>query len=259
MKLWKENGMKIFIKDKEEINIMREGGKILGEILFELEKMVQPGITTGELDEKAEDLMRKYGVKASFKGYQGFPACLCTSVNEQVVHGIPGPYVLKDGDIITIDCGVFHKGFHTDSAITKGVGIIKPEHQKFLNTVEKSLKKTIEAARPGIRVMHLSGIIQDTVEKEGYSPVRDMVGHGVGQNLHEDPCVFNFRANEPSPILQPGMTIAVEPIIAMGNHRIKTLRDGWTTVTCDGSLAAQVEHTLAITQKGCEILTARPS
>ena len=158
-----------------------------------------------------------------------------------------------------MDCGVFYKGFHTDSAITKGVGNIEPFKQKFITTCEKALQRAIEAARPGIRVRQLSKIIQEIVEKEGYAPIRDMVGHGVGQNLHEDPCVYNFVNDEPSPVLQPGMTIAIEPIISMGDYRIKTLRDGWTTVTVDGSLAAQVEHTIVITEKGSEILTKRPN
>lgn len=259
MRTWKEDGMKIFIKEKEEIQAMREGGKILGLILHEIEKMIAPGVTTRQLNEKTEQLMIHYEVKPSFKGYNGFPSAICASINEQVVHGIPGNHVIKDGDLITIDCGVFHKGFHSDSAITKGVGKIEPYKQKFIDTAEKALKKAIESARPGIRVRHISGIIQDIVEKEGYSPIRDLVGHGVGRNLHEDPCVFNFREDSPSPILQEGMTIAIEPIISMGGYEIKTLRDGWTMVTADGSLAAQVEHTILITERGCETLTKRPS
>jgi methionyl aminopeptidase len=259
MKLWKEGRMKIYIKDKEEIQAMREGGKILGIVLAELEKMIAPGITTIELDTKAEALIREHGGVPSFKGYRGFRHTLCTSINEQVVHGIPGPVKLKEGDILTVDCGVLYKGFHTDSAITKGVGEIDDLKRKFINTCGKALQKAIEAARPGIRVKQLSKIIQETIEKEGYSAIRDMVGHGVGQYLHEDPCVYNFVNNEPSPILQPGMTLAIEPIISMGDYHIKTLRDGWTTVTVDGSLAAQIEHTIVITEKGAEILTKRPN
>ncbi len=258
MRVWKEEGMTIYIKDKEEIGAMREGGKILGLVLAELGKMVAPGMTTLELDALAEKIIVSHGGKPSFKGYRGFPGTLCTSINEQVVHGIPGQIKLHEGDVLTIDCGVFYKGFHTDSAITVGVGSIEPYKKKFIDTTKKALQKAIEAVRPGIRLRKLSQIIQDTVEKEGYSPVRDMVGHGIGTKLHEDPCVYNFVNDEPSPILQPGMTIAVEPIISMGDYRIKTLRDKWTTVTCDGSLAAQFEHTLAVTEKGCEILTKRP-
>jgi methionyl aminopeptidase len=259
MKIWKEEGMKIFIKDKEEIQAMREGGKILGIVLAEIEKMIAPGITTIDLDIKAEELTKKLGGIPSFKGYRGFRHTLCTSINEQVVHGIPGPVILKEGDILTVDCGVLYKGFHTDSAITKGVGEIDSQKQKFINTCEKALQRAIEAARPGIRVKQLSKIIQEIVEKQGYSPIRDMVGHGVGQKLHEDPCIYNFVNDEPSPVLQQGMTLAIEPIISMGDYHIKTLRDGWTTVTVDGSLAAQIEHTIVITEKGAEILTKRPN
>ncbi|MFO0780719.1 MAG: type I methionyl aminopeptidase [Candidatus Gracilibacteria bacterium] len=259
MKIWKEGHMKIGIKDAEEIKSMREGGKILGLILHELGKNIQPGITGLELDAMAERMMKEHNVLPSFKGYHGtYPAVTCININHVVVHGIPNDQPLQDGDIVTIDCGVIHKKFHTDSAITKGVGKIDQELQKLIATAEKALKKAIETAKPGIRVRAISGVIQDIVEKNGYSIVRDLIGHGIGYNLHEDPQVPNFRDYEPGPILQPGMTIAIEPIFAMGSSRVKTLKDGWTIVTVDGSPAIQVEHTIAITDKGCEILTKRP-
>lgn len=258
MKYWQENGIKIGIKDATEIAAMREGGKILGEILYELGKFSQVGVQCDEINEKAEDLMRKFKVIPSFKGYHGFPAAVCACVNEQVVHCIPGPYRLKDGDIITIDCGVFHKGFHTDSAITVGVGNISEDAKKLINTAEKALQRAIETAKPGVRIRTISSVIQDIVEKKGYSVIYDLTGHGIGHNLHEDPVVPNFRDKDIGPVLRPGMTIAIEPIISMGKPHIKILRDGWTYVTVDRSLSVQVEHTIAITEKGAEILTKRP-
>ncbi|MFA5829279.1 MAG: type I methionyl aminopeptidase [Candidatus Gracilibacteria bacterium] len=257
MKIWKEGNLRIGIKDSQEIQAMREGGKILGIILHELEQMVVPGITLLELDKKAAEMMANHHVKPSFLGYYGFPNVLCINVNDVVVHGIPDKTELHEGDIVTIDCGVIHKDFQTDSAIQKGVGKITPELTKFLNTAQKALDKAIETAKPGIRIRTISGVIQDIVEKNGYSVVRDLVGHGIGHKMHEDPPVPNFR-DEAGPMLQTGMTIAIEPIICMGNRKVKTLRDGWTMVSADGSYATQVEHTIAITQKGAEILTKRP-
>ena len=258
MRIWREGNLKIGIKDKKELQLMRESGRILGLILEELGKMIVPGTTSIQINAAAEKLMKEFKVDSSFKGYHGFPDVICSAVNDEVVHGIPTDYVYQEGDIVTIDCGVIYKNFHSDSAITRGVGKIEEKTQKFINTAEKALKKAIEAARPGIRIRTLSGIIQDIIEKNGYSVVRDLIGHGIGLKMHEDPPVPNFRDNDPGPILQPGMTIAIEPIITMGSYKIKTLKDGWTIVTADGSLAAQVEHTIAITEKGSEILTKRP-
>ena len=258
MQTWTEGKLQIGIKNRQELAAMREGGKILGIVLYELGKMVAPGITTADLDRKAEQLMKEFGVQASFKGYHGYPATICVSINEEVVHGIPGPRKIKEGDIVTIDCGVLHLGFHTDSAITKAAGKTDEKSHLLIATAEKALVKAIETVRPGVRVGAISGIIQDTVEKNGFSVIRDLVGHGIGQKLHEDPQIPNFRDKDPGPILQPGMTIAIEPIIAMGNYEVKILRDGWTFVTRDGSRSAQVEHTLVVTEKGAEILTKRP-
>ncbi len=255
---WKEGRMTIGIKGDDEIKIMREGGRILGMILSELQKMLQEGVCGLEIDQKAEALMKQYGVLPSFKGYRGFPNVVCFNVNDQVVHGIPGKSMLKNGDIVTIDCGVIYKDFHTDSAVSAGVGSIGSELDRFLKTAEKALQKGIEAAGPGVRIHKISGTIQDIVERNGYSVVRDLTGHGIGKNLHEDPYVPNFRDLHHGPILQPGMTIAIEPIITMGNGRVKTLKDNWTIITADGSFATQVEHTILITKKGVEILTKRP-
>lgn len=259
MKYWKEDGLSIGIKDEEELKFMRESGRILGEILATLEKMIEPGISGLDLDAKAAEMMKKYQVEPSFKGYQGFPNVICSNINDQVVHGIPTDRKLNEGDIITIDCGVIVEGFHSDSAITRGVGQISPELQKLIKTGEKALEKGINKAGPNVRVGQISAVIEDTVIKEGYSIVHELVGHGIGQKLHEDPPVPNHREKSLGPMLQPGMTIAIEPIICMGNSRLKLLRDGWTYVTEDGSMAVQAEHTIAITQKGAEILTKRPS
>lgn len=260
MRIWKEGHMKIGIKDDHELKLMRESGRILGLILHELGKHIKPGVTGLELDAMAEKMMKDHGVISSFKGYKGtYKYVTCINVNEQVVHGIPTGIPFQEGDKVTVDCGVVYQKFHSDSAITKGVGTISPELTRFIATAEKALKKAIDTAKAGIRVRSISGVIQDIIEKNGYSVVEDLIGHGIGLHLHEDPQVPNFRDRDPGPILQPGMTIAIEPIFTMKKTRLKTLKDGWTIVTVDGTPAVQVEHTIAITQKGCEILTKRPN
>ncbi len=259
MRIWKEGKLRITIKTPEEIGVMREGGRMLGAILSDLCGFIRPGMTTAEINTRSEKLLQEYGVKPSFKGYGGFPAAICVSINDEVVHGIPGRRVIMDGDMVTLDFGVLHKGFHTDSAITIGVGKIDDEKMTFIATAEKALKNAIEKAGPGMRIRQLSRVIQDTVEKKGYSVVRDLVGHGIGTNVHEDPMVPNFVDEDPGPMLQEGMTIAIEPIITMGGPDVKVKKDGWTYVTADGSLATHTEHTIAITKNGCEILTGRPN
>jgi methionyl aminopeptidase len=260
MKNWKINGYKIRIKEPQEIQAMREGGKILGQILYELEKLTQPGITSLELDEKAMKMMQSFGVKPSFKGYQGFPNALCVSVNEQVVHGIPNAdYQFQKGDIVTIDCGVHYKNLHTDSAITIPIGDIDSTKRLFINTTKKALEKAIEKATPKNNLVDISQVIQQTAENEGYTIIHDLTGHGIGQDLHEDPPVLNFVSGKKTFELKPGMTLAIEPILSMGGPHIKVLRDGWTYVTKDNSLSAQYEHTILITDGAAEILTKRPN
>lgn len=245
----------VSIKTQEEISHMREGGKILAEILHELAIATKIGMTTDDLNTKAEAMMFKFNVAPSFKGYHGFPRSLCTSINEEVVHAIPGKRTLNDGDIISIDCGIIHKGMHTDAAVTVMLGKTPERVKKFVNIVGKTFDKIIPLIRPGNHIGDIGNAIQLWIEGNGYSVVRDFIGHGVGRALHEDPEVPNCGKKGAGPILVPGMTIAIEPIIAMGQRFIKTLPDGWTAVTKDNEAACQVEHTFLITNSGNEILT----
>ena len=245
----------INIKTQAEISAMREGGKILAEILHELAIATKIGMTTDDLNTKAEALMSKFNVDPSFKGYHGFPRSLCTSINEEVVHAIPGKRTLNDGDIISIDCAIIHKGMHTDAAVTVMLGNTPTLVKKFVNTVGKTFDKIIPLIRPGNHIGDISNAIQQWIEGNGYSVVRDFVGHGVGKNLHEEPEVPNCGKKGSGPILIPGMAIAIEPIIAMGQRFVKTLSDGWTAVTKDNEAACQIEHTFLITTAGNEVLT----
>jgi len=237
---------------------MRESGKILGLALSEVEKFIKAGQTTLEINDLAEQIIRDHDAEPTFLGYRGFPAACCISINDEVVHGIPGNRIVREGDLVTIDCGVTFRGMITDSAITVAVEKTDSQALKLLKTAEKSLQKAIETARPGIRVTEISKAIEKVVAKEGFGIVEVLSGHGVGIKLHEDPYIFNYYTGEPGPMIRPGMTFAIEPIITLGSNKIKTLPDHWTMVTKDGSLAVQVEHTIAITEKGVEILTKRP-
>lgn len=245
----------ITIKSPQEQEYMREGGKILAEILHQLGLATKPGITTGDLNIKAEALMHDFQVMPSFKGYHGFPAVICTAVNEEVVHGIPGKRVIHDGDIVTIDCGVIHKGFHTDAAVTVLVGNVDPAVRKFVEIVQKSFDKVLPKVKAGSRIGDISFTIQQWIESNGYSVVRDFVGHGIGREMHEEPQVPNCGQKGKGPLLVAGMAIAIEPIITMGARYVDILEDDWTAVTRDGSMACQIEHTILITQTGNEVLT----
>jgi methionyl aminopeptidase len=247
--------MSIIIKTPEEIELMSESGKILHEILYSLKEKVVPGIKTYELDRYSEEMFEKFDVIATFKGYQGFPASICTAVNEEIVHSIPGNRILNDGDIISIDAGVTYKGMITDSAITIRVGKVEESTEEFVKTCEKALVKGLAVIKPGIHLIEIGGAIQDEIEKNGYSIVKDLIGHGVGKQLHEDPEIPNFRTKNKGPILEAGMTFAIEPIVAMGSGRMETLEDNWTIVTKDRSLAAQAEHTVVVTDNGHRVLT----
>jgi methionyl aminopeptidase len=245
----------IICKTPREIEIMREAGKIVALTRQELEKHIRPGITTKELDAIAEAVIRKHGAIPSFKGYNGFPGSICASVNEELVHGIPGDRVLKEGDIISVDVGAQYNGYHADSAWTYPVGEIAEETKKLLEVTEKSLYIGLEEAKPGARLSNISHAIQTYVESHHFSIVREYVGHGIGQNLHEDPQIPHYGPPNKGPRLKPGMTLCIEPMVNAGSRYVKTLADNWTVVTVDGKMCAHLEHTIAITENGYEILT----
>jgi len=234
---------------------MRISGKILSQILKKVKEKVKPGIKTIELNDYAESLMKEYKVVPSFKGYREYPAVICTSVNQQIVHAIPGNTVLQPGDIISIDAGVIYKDYHSDSTITVALDPITPENKKFIRTAEKALFNAIKVATMGTHIGDISYIIQKTIESAGYSIVKEFTGHGIGKNLHEQPIIPNFGKKGKGPALQSGMTIAIEPIAAMGKPHMQILADNWTAITKDNSNAVQVEHTILITPTGPEILT----
>lgn len=245
----------IIRKTNDQLNLMRLSGKVVAETLLLIEEKVRPGITTAELDRIAEEFIIKSGAKPSFKGLYGFPASLCISVNEQVVHGIPGGYVLKDGDIISVDCGALLNGYHGDAARTFGVGAISPEANKLIEVTRDSFFKGIEYAKVGNRLSDISHAIQNYVEASGFSVVKDFVGHGIGRQLHEEPNVPNYGLPNKGPKLDVGMTLAIEPIVNIGKPSVRTLKDKWTSVTRDGSLSAHYENTIVILPDGPEILT----
>ena len=245
----------INIKNDTEISLMRKAGRIVGETLLLIEKKVKPGITTAELDRIAEEFITKHGAKPSFKGLYGFPSSLCISVNEQVIHGIPGEYVLKPGDIVSIDCGAFIDGFHGDAARTFPVGDVSCEAKKLIDVTRESFFKGIKYAQIGNNLGDISYEIQSYVEAAGFSVVRNFVGHGIGTSVHEEPNVPNFGKCGKGPKLIKGMTLAIEPMVNVGKHKVKTLKDGWTVVTKDNLLSAHYENTIAILPDGPEILT----
>ncbi|HHV64497.1 MAG TPA: type I methionyl aminopeptidase [Peptococcaceae bacterium] len=245
----------IELKNKDQLKLMREAGRIVAEVLEIMKEMVKPGITTEELDKAAEKHIRKYQAIPAFKGYNGFPASLCTSINEEVVHGIPGLRTLKNGDIISIDCGAIYKGYVGDAAITLPVGEISTEKAKLLAVTSKALELGIVQARKGKRLQDISSAIQTYVESNGMSVVRDYVGHGIGRKMHEEPQIPNFGKPGRGPRLEIGMALAIEPMVNLGGYEVETLEDGWTVVTKDRRASAHFEHTVAITENGPEILT----
>jgi len=245
----------IFIKNDKEIDLMRAAGRIVAETLLLIEQKVRPGITTKELDRIAEEFILSKGAKPSFKGLYGFPSALCISVNKVVVHGIPGGYVLKDGDIVSVDCAAFLNGFHGDAARTFAVGNISEEARKLIKVTEESFFKGIEKAKVGNRLTDISHEIQNYVEANGFSVVKEFVGHGIGKVVHEDPDVPNFGRPDKGPKLVKGMALAIEPMVNVGNFKVKTLNDDWTVVTSDDSLSAHYENTIVILLDGPEILT----
>ncbi len=235
---------------------MREAGRIVALTHQELKKHIVPGITTIELDAIAENFIRQHDAIPSFKGYNGFRGSVCASVNEELVHGIPGERKLNEGDIISLDIGAKFGGYHGDSAWTYGVGKISLENQELLDVTEQSLYKGLAEAKPGERLSNISHAIQQYAESRNFSIVREYVGHGVGKDLHEDPQVPHYGPPNKGPRLRPGMVLAVEPMVNAGMRYVKTLPDNWTVVTVDGKMCAHFEHTIAITETGYEILTA---
>ena len=245
----------IIIKSKKEVDIMKESAKILAETHEILKEAITPGISTLELDKIAEDNIRKYGAIPSFKGYGGFPNALCASVNDAAVHGTPNSLPLKEGDIVSLDIGAYYKGYHSDCAKTHAVGLISEEDRRLIKVTKESFYEGIKFAREGYRLSDISHAVQAHVEKNGYSVVRDLVGHGIGTELHEDPQIPNYGIPGKGPRLQEGMVLAIEPMVNMGTYRVKTLSDDWTVVTLDGKKSAHYEHTIAITKDEPIILT----
>ena len=243
------------IKSYEEIALMRKAGRVVAVVLQRLKEEIKPGIKTGQLDVIAEKELKKWGAKASFKGYRGFPASLCVSVNQEIVHGIPGERVLEEGDIVSLDFGAYLAGFHGDAAITVGVGKIDAGKQALLDVTEAALMVGIETAQQGARLGDVSFAIQEYVETRGFSVIREYCGHGIGRDLHEDPQVPNFGEAGKGPVLQKGMALAIEPMVATGDWRTRVGDDKWVVSTVDNSLSAHFEHTIAIGDTMPEILT----
>ena len=234
---------------------MEVANRIVAEILEGVKEKVQPGIETRELDELAEELCRKHKVQPAFKGYRGYPRSLCVSVNEEVVHGIPGPRRLKAGDLVSLDFGVKYDGYYGDAAITVGVGDVGEKARALMEATEKSLYAGIAEVKAGKRLSNVSHAVQSVVEGAGFGVIREFVGHGIGRSLHEDPQIANFGPPDRGPTMQVGMTFAIEPMTSMGSWQVRILKDGWTAVTQDGSCAAHFEHSVALTENGVLILS----
>ncbi len=247
--------MSITIKSPQEIALMRQAGRIVATILDILSKQARPGMETKELDIIAARELERLGGKSSFKGYHGFPASLCVSINEEIVHGIPGKRVLREGDIVSLDFGAIYQGFHGDAAVTLWIGEISSEAGKLIETTEGALKAGITAALPGRRLGDISAAIQNYIELRGFSVIREYTGHGIGREMHEDPLVPNFGVYGTGPELKKGMTFALEPMVSSGDWHTKLRNDHWTVVTADGSLSAHFEHSVAITDKGPWVLS----
>jgi len=246
----------IIYKSQAEIDLMREAGAILAEALQRLQSIARPGVTLLELDREADRFIRARGCIPGFVGYQGYQNAICTSVNEQVVHGIPTHRKLREGDLLSLDAGLIHRGFWADAGLSVGIGKISPEAQRLMDVTRQSLDIGIEKAQVGDRIGDISAAIQQHVERAGFSVVRQFVGHGIGRDMHEDPQVPNFGIAGRGPLLKPGMVLAIEPMVNAGGPDVALLGDGWTVVTVDHSLSAYFEHSVAITPDGPEVLTA---
>ena len=249
----------IEIKSLREINLMKKSSRIVGTVLKEINDLIKPGMSTKDLDDFAEKRIREMGAVPSFKGYHGFPGSICSSINNEVVHGIPNKNkIIKNGDLVKIDTGAYLDGFHGDSCISICVGEVSDIAKKLCEVAHQSLFAGLSKIKSGNTLLDVAGAIEDVVKVNGFSIVEDYTGHGVGRNLHEEPSVFNFRTNElPNVVLREGMTLAVEPIVNQGSKYCKTLNDKWTVITKDGKLSAQWEHTIVVLKDGIEILTDR--
>ncbi len=246
----------IILKSDREIQAMREAGRLTALAHQEVVKAIVPGVTTMELDRVAEAFIRQAGGQPSFKGYLGYPGSICASVNHVVVHGIPSQHTkLQEGDILSVDIGVFYGGFHGDAARTWPVGVVGPEAERLLRVTEESLQRGLAQVKAGGFLTDIGHAVQTYVESQGFTVVRDYVGHGIGTKMHEDPQIPNFGAPGQGPQLRPGMVLAIEPMVNAGGYAVRTLADGWTVVTTDSSLSAHFEHTVALTDRGAEILT----
>ncbi len=245
----------IIYKTNEEIECMKKSNYIVAKILYELKNLIKPGIKTIELEEYASKRIKEMGAKPAFKGYRGFPYSLCVSINEEIVHGIPSQRKLKEGDIVSLDLGVFYKGYYGDAAITLGVGEISLESKKLLEVGKKALEIGINMVEEGNRISDISHAIQKFVENNGFSVIRDFVGHGIGSSLHEDPQIPNFGSPGKGPKIKKGMVLAIEPMIAAGGYEVEILPDSWTAVTKDRSRAVHFEHSVAVTNNGPLILS----
>jgi methionyl aminopeptidase len=248
--------MAIALKTPQEIEKMRASGRILRQVHQAVEAAVKPGATTMDLEKVAEAKIKELGARAAFKGYNDYPACLCTSVNDEVIHGIPSAKrILQEGDVVSVDCGVILDGYYSDAAVTYAVGQVAPAARKLLDVTKASLEQAIREAQVGATLGDIGAAVQEMCEAQGFGVVRDFVGHGIGKSMHEDPQVPNYGKRGKGTKLKPGMVLAIEPMINAGTADVKVLKDGWTAVTVDGSLSAHFEHTVAITKDGPVILT----
>ncbi len=245
----------IILKSEEEIQAIRKSSIIVAKVLADLEKMIEPGISTKELDAFAEKRAKEMGAIPAFKGYRGYPASLCTSVNEEIIHGIPSSRILGEGDIVSLDFGVIYEGYYGDAAVTYPVGNVDSEAKSLIDAAAKSFFKGFEQVREGCRISDISHAIQKSVEAQGFSVIRSFVGHGIGHSLHEEPQIPNFGTPGSGPKIKRGMVLAIEPMIAAGDWKVEIREDNWTAVTKDRSLSAHYEHTVALTQEGAEILS----
>lgn len=243
------------IKSSKELDLMRESGRIVAETKVVLREAIRPGLTTSELDRIAENEIRRRGGVPSFKGYMGFPATICSSFNEEIVHGIPSSRCMNEGDVLSIDIGAIVGGFHSDTAFTMGVGVITEKAQCLIDATQEALRRGIAQVKPGARIGDISSSIQEYAENLGYGVVRKYVGHGIGRSLHEDPQVPNYGFPGKGPILREGMAIAIEPMLNEGSWETETMGDGWTVVTADRRLSAHFEDTISITNTGAEVFT----